>query len=137
LAATVYLVSRKFSSHWHSLSALASSQKLRNVSQFLIGIKDVTKLGIQLFFPATLRCLVPGNRKLRLATGSNWEYAILAVVVALGLLVFGINTRGGLASTFNEILATPWGIQEIPIESSPPNPPTAAESTQLAFEHHK
>jgi inner membrane protein len=73
----------------------------------------MTKSGIQLFFPATLRCVVPGNRKLRLATGSNWEYAILGLVVALGVLVLSINTRGGLASTFNEILATPRGIQEI------------------------
>jgi inner membrane protein len=72
-----------------------------------------TKSGIQLFFPATLRCVVPGNRKLRLSTGSNWEYAILAVVLALGMMVMSINTRGGLASTFNEILATPRGIQEI------------------------
>jgi inner membrane protein len=73
----------------------------------------MTKSGIQLFFPATLRCVVPGNRKLRLATGSNWEYAILGLVVALGVLVLSINTHGGLASTFNEILATPRGIQEI------------------------
>jgi inner membrane protein len=72
-----------------------------------------TKSGIQLFFPATLRCVVPGNRKLRLSTGSNWEYGILAVVVALWLMVMSVNTRGGLASTFNEILATPRGIQEI------------------------
>jgi inner membrane protein len=72
-----------------------------------------TKSGIQLFFPATLRCVVPGNRKLRLSTGSNWEYAILVIVMALGMLVMSVNTRGGLATTFNEILATPRGIQEI------------------------
>jgi inner membrane protein len=72
-----------------------------------------TKSGIQLFFPATLRCVVPGNRKLRLSTGSNWEYGILALALALWLLVMSVNTRGGLASTFNEILATPRGIQEI------------------------
>jgi inner membrane protein len=72
-----------------------------------------TKSGIQLFFPATLRCVVPGNRKLRLSTGSNWEYGILVLVMALGMLVMSVNTRGGLATTFNEILATPRGIQEI------------------------
>jgi inner membrane protein len=70
-----------------------------------------TKSGIQLFSPATLWCVVPGNRKLRLLMGSNWEYGILAV--ALWLMVMSVNTRGGLASTFNEILATPRGIQEI------------------------
>jgi hypothetical protein len=31
----------------------------------------------------TLHCVVPGNRKLRLLTGSNWEFAIL---------VLGMNT---------------------------------------------
>jgi inner membrane protein len=72
-----------------------------------------TKSGIQLFFPVTLRCVVPGNRKLRLSTGSNWEYGILVLVMALGMLVMSVNTRGGLATTFNEILATPRGIQEI------------------------
>jgi inner membrane protein len=52
-----------------------------------------TKSGIQLFFPVTLRCVVPGNRKLRLSTGSNWEYAILVLVMALGMLVMSVNTR--------------------------------------------
>jgi inner membrane protein len=72
-----------------------------------------TKAGIQLFFPATLRCVVPGNRKLRLSTGSNWEYGILVVVVAVFLLVLNINARGGMTFTFNELLATPRGIQEL------------------------
>jgi hypothetical protein len=67
----------------------------------------ITKSGIQLFFPATLRCVVPGNRELRLSTGSIWEYAILVLVV------MSVNTRGGLATIFNEILATSLGIQEI------------------------
>jgi inner membrane protein len=72
-----------------------------------------TKAGIQLFFPATLRCVVPGNRKLRLSTGSNWEYGILVLVVAVLLLVLNINLHGGIGLTFNEILATPRGIQEL------------------------
>lgn len=59
-----------------------------------------TKSGIQLFFPATLRCVVPGNRKLRLSTGSNWEYGILVLVMALGMLVISVNTRGGFGDDF-------------------------------------
>lgn len=73
----------------------------------------VTKSGIQLFFPTTLRCVVPGNRNLRLSTGSNWEYGILFLVVAALLLVLNINTHGGMGLTFNEILATPRGVQEL------------------------
>jgi inner membrane protein len=76
-------------------------------------VDAITKSGIQLFFPANLRCVVPGNRKLRLSTGSNWEYAILVLVVAVLLLVLNINTHGGMGFTFNEILATPRGIQEL------------------------
>jgi inner membrane protein len=66
-----------------------------------------------LFFPTTLRCIVPGNRNLRLSTGSNWEYGILVLVVAALLLVLNINTHGGMGFTFNEILATPRGVQEL------------------------
>jgi inner membrane protein len=73
----------------------------------------ITKSGIQLFFPTTLRCVVPGNRNLRLSTGSNWEYGILVLVVAALLLVLNINTHGGMGFTFNEILATPRGVQEL------------------------
>jgi inner membrane protein len=76
-------------------------------------VDAITKSGIQLFFPANLRCVVPGNRKLRLSTGSNWEYAILVLVVAVLLLVLNINTHGGMGFTFNEMLATPRGVQEL------------------------
>jgi inner membrane protein len=52
----------------------------------------ITKSGIQLFYPASLRCVVPGNRHLRLSTGSNWEYTILVIVLTLLLLV-GVTGR--------------------------------------------
>jgi inner membrane protein len=76
-------------------------------------VDAITKSGIQLFFPANLRCVVPGNRNLRLSTGSNWEYAILVLVVAIFLLVLNVNTHGGMSASFNEILATPRGVQEL------------------------
>jgi inner membrane protein len=76
-------------------------------------VDAITKSGIQLFFPSSLRCVVPGNRKLRLSTGSNWEYAVLVLVVAMLLLVLSVNTQGGIAFTFNEILATPRGVQDL------------------------
>jgi inner membrane protein len=73
----------------------------------------VTKSGVQLFYPASLRCVVPGNRNLRLSTSSNWEYAILVIIIALLLLTLNINTRGGMASALNEVLGTPRGVQEL------------------------
>ncbi len=73
----------------------------------------ITKSGIQLFYPASLQCVVPGNRNLRLSTSSNWEYAILIFIIGLLVLTLNINTRGGMAFTFNEILATPRGVQEL------------------------
>ena len=76
-------------------------------------VDAITKSGIQLFFPANLRCVVPGNRNLRLSTGSNWEYAILVLVVAIFILVLNINTNGGMSASLNEILATPRGVQEL------------------------
>jgi inner membrane protein len=76
-------------------------------------VDAITKSGIQLFFPANLRCVVPGNRNLRLSTGSNWEYTILVLVVVMLLLVLNINTNGGMGTSLNEILATPRGVQEL------------------------
>jgi inner membrane protein len=90
---------------------LAHAIEIRHTLGYLIDL--TTKSGIQLFFPTTLRCVVPGNRNLRLSTGSNWEYGILVLVVAALLPVLNINTHGGMGFTFNEILATPRGVQEL------------------------
>jgi inner membrane protein len=73
----------------------------------------ITKSGIQMLYPASLRCVVPGNRNLRLSTGSNVEYALLVIIIALLILTLNINTRGGMASALNEILGTPRGVQEL------------------------
>ncbi len=73
----------------------------------------ITKSGIQMLYPASLRCVVPGNRNLRLSTGSNVEYGILTIVLALLILVLNINTRGGMTTTLNEMLGTPRGVAEL------------------------
>jgi inner membrane protein len=73
----------------------------------------VTKSGVQLFFPASVRCVVPGNRKFRLSTGSNVEYAILVCAIALLVLWTNINSNGGMVAAFNDILATPRGVQDL------------------------
>jgi inner membrane protein len=38
---------------------------------------------------------------------------VLVLVVAMLLLVLSVNTQGGIAFTFNEILATPRGVQDL------------------------
>ena len=73
----------------------------------------ITKSGIQMLYPASLRCVVPGNRNLRLSTGSNVEYALLVIVLTLLILVLNINTRGGMTSSLNELLGTPRGVAEL------------------------
>jgi inner membrane protein len=73
----------------------------------------VTKSGVQLFFPAPVRCVVPGNRKFRLSTGDSIEYALLVLILVASILIINVNLRGGLAPAFNEILATPRGVQDL------------------------
>lgn len=73
----------------------------------------ITKSGVQLFYPSRIRCVLPGNRNLRLSTGSNVEYGILVFVLVLLVLVLNMNSHGGASFTINQFLATPRGVQEL------------------------
>jgi inner membrane protein len=73
----------------------------------------ITKSGVQLFYPSRVRCVIPGNRNYRIATGSNPEYALLICSIALLFLILNINSRGGASFTVNQFLATPRGVQEL------------------------
>jgi inner membrane protein len=73
----------------------------------------ITKSGVELFFPMPMRCVVPGNRKFRLSTGSNVEYAVLVCAIAVLVLWTNINSNGGMVAAFNDILATPRGVQDL------------------------
>ena len=64
-----------------------------------------------------MRCVCPGNRNLRLRTGSNAEYFILILLIAIALGTFSINNSGGILTQFNRLIASPSGVQHIFNES--------------------
>lgn len=72
-----------------------------------------TRGGVEMFYPNPVRCVCPGNRNLRLRTGSNAEYFVLVVLVAIALAVFNINNSGGLFTQFNRLIASTSGVQHI------------------------
>jgi inner membrane protein len=39
-----------------------------------------------MFYPSPVRCVCPGNRNLRLRTGSSAEYGVLVALTALAFL---------------------------------------------------
>jgi inner membrane protein len=69
-----------------------------------------TQGGCEMFWPSRVLCVCPGNRNLRLRTGSNGEYVVLACLVVLAISVFAINSRGGLFTQFNRLIASPSGV---------------------------
>lgn len=72
-----------------------------------------TRGGVEMFWPSPVRCVCPGNRNLRLKTGSNTEYFILCVLVAIALSIFSINNNGGLFNQFNRLIASTSGVVQI------------------------
>jgi len=70
-----------------------------------------------MFYPSPVRCVCPGNRKFRLRTGSNAEYGILALLVALAFLAFNVNSSGGILTQFNRLIASPSGVEHLYNES--------------------
>jgi inner membrane protein len=76
-------------------------------------IDAFTVAGVEMFWPSTIRFVCPNNRHLRLKSGSSAEYALLIVLVALALVIFNINTHGGILTQFNRLIATPAGVEQI------------------------
>ena len=72
-----------------------------------------TRGGVEMFWPSPVRCVCPGNRNLRLKTGSNAEYFILCILVAIALSIFSINNSGGVLTQFNRLIASTSGVQNI------------------------
>jgi inner membrane protein len=89
-----------------------------NIGYFFGWFADCfTRGGVEMFYPNPVRCVCPGNRNLRLRTGSNAEYFVLVVLIAIALAVFNINNSGGLFTQFNRLIASPSGVQHIYNES--------------------
>ncbi|BAZ33621.1 hypothetical protein NIES4074_61350 (plasmid) [Cylindrospermum sp. NIES-4074] len=76
-----------------------------------------TRGGVEMFWPSPIRCVCPGNRNLRLKTGSNAEYFILCILVAVALSIFSVNSRGGILTQFNRLIASTSGVQHVYNES--------------------
>ena len=72
-----------------------------------------TRNGVEMFWPSPVRCVCPGNRNLRLKTGSQVEYGVLVVLVALALVIFNINASGGLLTQFNRFVASTTGVEQL------------------------
>jgi membrane-bound metal-dependent hydrolase YbcI (DUF457 family) len=89
-----------------------------NVGYFFGWFADCfTRGGVEMFWPSPVRCVCPGNRDLRLRTGSNAEYFVLVLLIAIALFTFNVNNSGGLLTQFNRLIAAPSGVQKIYNES--------------------
>ena len=85
-----------------------------NVGYFFGWFADCfTRAGVEMFYPNPIRCVCPGNRDFRLQTGSNAEYFVLVVLIAIALGVFNINNSGGVLTQFNRMIASTSGVQQI------------------------
>ncbi len=85
-----------------------------NIGYFFGWFADAfTRNGIEMFWPSKVRCVCPGNRNLRLASNSNAEYGVLAVVVVIAFVSFNINSSGGVLKQFNRLIASPSGVEQI------------------------
>ena len=79
-----------------------------------------TRSGVEMFWPCPVRCVCPGNRNLRLRTGSNAEYSLLIILIAIpterfaiALSVFSINSRGGVLTQFNRLIGSTSGVKAV------------------------
>lgn len=76
-------------------------------------IDSFTKSGIEIFWPNSIRFVCPGNRDLRLQTGSSIEYSLLVALIVVAICVFTINASGGILVQFNRFLATTDGVEQL------------------------
>lgn len=72
-----------------------------------------TRSGVEMFWPSSIRCVCPSNRNLRLKTGSNAEYFVLTILMAIAISIFSINNNGGLLNQFNRLIASTSGAVQI------------------------
>lgn len=85
-----------------------------NIGYFAGWFADLfTKSGVEMFYPSSVRWVVPANRNFRLATGSSAEYGILVVLVAIALFSFNINANGGVLTQFNRLIASTNGVEQL------------------------
>lgn len=71
-----------------------------------------TKSGVAAFYPSPARLVIPGNPRMRLATGSSAEWFVLFILVIFAILSIQINSAGGIVRNFNQALGLPSGAIE-------------------------
>jgi inner membrane protein len=85
-----------------------------NLGYFTGWFLDVfSKNGVEMFWPSGVRAVCPGNREYRLTTGSTGEYFVLAFLSGAALIVFHLNSQGGLLVAFNRFIAAPSGVIQV------------------------
>jgi inner membrane protein len=72
-----------------------------------------TKSGVCAFYPSAARFVIPGNPRMRLATGSRAEGFVLGVLVLIVIATINVNSQGGVLKAFNTVLGVPSGAVEI------------------------
>jgi inner membrane protein len=101
-----YGVAIKFGG-WNYIHAL-------NIGYFFGWFLDCfTKSGVEMFYPIPVRCVCPGNRNLRFSTASPPEYWLIAILAAIAIWIFQVNSQGGLMREFNRLIAAPSGVEEL------------------------
>ncbi|MFM6061271.1 MAG: metal-dependent hydrolase [Microcystis panniformis] len=87
---------------------------------FLGWLADVfTKSGVEAFYPSKGRLIIPRNPNLRLGTGTNAEWFLLMMLVAVAIISININSQGGIIRSFNQALGIPSGAIETVSEDAP------------------
>jgi hypothetical protein len=88
-----------------------------NEKSFLSKIKTTEYLLTDIAFVKVVLAQIedphPVNRNLRLKTGSNAEYFILCILIAIALSSFSINSKGGVLTQFNRLIASTSGVQSV------------------------
>lgn len=72
-----------------------------------------TKSGVCAFYPSQIRCVCPGNPRLRLSTNSPAEFFVLGVLVLVAIGSINANSNGGIVQSFTQTLGLPEGAIEI------------------------
>ncbi len=80
-----------------------------------------TKEGVGLFYPSPVRCVCGSNPRTRLRTGSNAEFFVLGLAIAISVVVINIQSAGGLMLQVNQLLQLREGIEQIYNQSGSTN----------------
>lgn len=85
-----------------------------NIGYFAGWFADAfTRSGVEMFYPSPVRWVIPGNRNLRLRTGSSAEYGLLVLLVTIAIVSFNINANGGILTQFNRLIANTTGVEQL------------------------